>query len=179
MKKTKIIILDVSILILVALCDQCTKFLAVLHLKNQPPIVIIEGVLELRYLENVGAAFGLLPNQKFFFVFIAIIFLCAIAFFLSRTPADKKYNRLHVLLVMIAGGAIGNNMIDRLRLNYVIDFIFVPVVRLFGQPFPIFNVADIFITVPTVILIILMIFVYKDTDFEFLSFKPRKYREYK
>ena len=179
MKKAKIIIWDVIILVLVVLSDQYTKYLAVLHLKNQPPIVIIEDVLELRYLENVGAAFGLLPNQKFFFVFIAIIFLCVIAFFLSRTPADKKYNGLHILLVMIAGGAIGNNMIDRLRLNYVIDFIFVPVVRLFGQPFPIFNVADIFITVPTLILIILMIFVYKDTDFEFLSFKPRKYREYK
>jgi signal peptidase II len=79
---------------------------------------------------------------------------------------------------MISAGALGN-MVDRLRLNYVVDFIFVPIVRLFGRSFPIFNFADILVTVPTLILCILILFFYKDEDFQFLSFKQRKYREFK
>ena len=176
--KTKMLIIDVILLALVIFSDQYSKHLAVLRLKGAPPFVIIEDVFEFTYLENVGAAFGMLPNQKLFFVFIAVIFLGVIAFVLSKTPDGKKYIGLHILLTMVSGGAIGN-MADRLRLNYVVDFIFVPVVRLFGQPFPVFNVADIFITVPTVVLIFFIIIVYKDADFEFLSFKQRKYRELK
>jgi signal peptidase II len=158
--------------------DQYTKYLAVVNLKDKAAYVIVEDVFLFNYLENVGAAFGMLPNQKFFFVFIAFIFLCVMAFVLTRMPNKKKYIILHILLSMIAAGAIGN-MVDRLRLNYVVDFIYVPIVKLFGQPFPIFNIADILLTVPTVVLIILILFVYKDKDFEFLSFTQRKYREFK
>ncbi|MDR2547714.1 MAG: signal peptidase II [Lachnospiraceae bacterium] len=177
-KKTKIIITDLILLALVVFADQYSKYLAVINLKGKPSYVIIEGVFELKYLENIGAAFGLLPNQKIFFVFIAIVFIAVIGFVLLKTPAEKKYNSIHYLLTLIAGGAIGN-MIDRLRLDYVVDFIFVPIVRLFGQPFPVFNVADMFITVPSLILVIMISFVYKDKDFEFLSFKQRRYRELK
>jgi signal peptidase II len=177
-RKTIIIIFDIILLALLVFADQYTKYLAVINLKNQPAYSIIDGVFKFNYLENVGAAFGLLPNQKFFFVFVAIIFLFAIAFVLIKTPDKKKFTIVHILLTMISAGAIGN-MIDRLRLNYVVDFIYVPVVRLFGQPFPIFNVADILVTVPTFVLIFLILFVYKDEDYEFLSFKQRKYREFK
>ncbi|MCL2718476.1 MAG: signal peptidase II [Lachnospiraceae bacterium] len=177
-KKAQLIIFDLILLVLLVFADQYTKYLAVINLKNQPAYSIIDGVFEFNYLENVGAAFGMLPNQKVFFVFIAIVFLCVIAFVIWKTPVKRKFISLHILLTMISAGAIGN-MIDRLRLNYVVDFIYVPIVRLFGQPFPIFNIADILVTVPTAILIILIMFVYKDADFEFLSFKQRKYRELK
>lgn len=176
--KVRMLIIDFLLLALLVIADQYTKYLAVINLKNQPAYSIIDGVFEFNYLENVGAAFGMLPNQKFFFVFIAVVFLCVIAYVLLKTPPKKKFIALHILLTMISGGAIGN-MIDRIRLNYVVDFIYVPIVRLFGQPFPIFNLADIFITVPTVILIVLIMFVYKDADFDFLSFKQQKYREFK
>jgi signal peptidase II len=176
--KAKLIAFDLGLLGLVVAADQYTKHLAVQNLKNQPAFIIVDGILEFNYLENVGAAFGMLPNQKFFFVFVAVIFLCVIAFVLTRTPHKKRFIVLHILLTMIAGGAVGN-MIDRLRLTYVVDFIYVPVVKLFGQSFPIFNVADMFLTVPTFVLIILILFVYKEDDFEFLSFKQRKYRELK
>jgi signal peptidase II len=177
-RKTIMIVFDVILLALLVLADQYTKHLAVINLKNQPAYSIIDGILEFNYLENVGAAFGLLPNQKFFFVFVAIIFLCVIAFVIIKAPDKKKFIVLHILLTMISAGAIGN-MVDRLRLNYVVDFIFVPIVRLFGRSFPIFNVADILVTVPTLILCILILFFYKDEDFQFLSFKQRKYREFK
>jgi signal peptidase II len=176
--KAKLIAVDLGVLGLVVAVDQYTKQLAVQNLKNQPAFSIVDGVLEFNYLENVGAAFGMLPNQKFFFVFVALIFLCVIAFVLTRTPNKKRFVVLHILLTMIAGGAVGN-MIDRLRLTYVVDFIYVPVVKFFGQSFPIFNVADMFLTVPTFVLIILILFVYKDGDFEFLSLQQRNYRELK
>ena len=144
-KKNKILLLDILFLVLLVSIDQYTKYIAVQKLKNQPAFNIINGVLEFNYLENRGAAFGMLQNQKFFFVFVAIIFLCVIAYVLVKVPLQKKYNRIHILLVMIAGGAIGN-LIDRLRLDYVVDFIYIVLIN-----FPIFNVADMYVTCSTVI----------------------------
>ena len=172
-KKNKILLLDILFLVLLVSIDQYTKYIAVQKLKNQPAFNIINGVLEFNYLENRGAAFGMLQNQKFFFVFVAIIFLCVIAYVLVKVPLQKKYNRIHILLVMIAGGAIGN-LIDRLRLDYVVDFIYIVLIN-----FPIFNVADMYVTFSTVILIIHVLFVYKEKDFYFHSFKQKKFRELK
>lgn len=172
-KKVKIILLDLLFLILLVALDQYTKYIAVQKLKNQPAFNIINGVLEFNYLENRGAAFGMLQNQKVFFVFVAVIFLCVIAYVLIKVPQEKKYNRIHVFLVMIAGGAIGN-LIDRLRLDYVVDFIYIVLIN-----FPIFNVADMYVTFSTVLLIIQVLFVYKENDFNFLSFKQKKFRELK
>ena len=169
--KVKLLIFDFMLLILLVCVDQFTKYTAVL--KNQPAFNIIDGVLEFNYLENRGAAFGMLQNQKSFFVFVAVIFLGVIIYVLTKTPDDKKYTKLHFLLVMIAGGAIGN-MIDRLKLDYVVDFIYIVLIN-----FPIFNVADMYVTFSTVILIIKILFVYNENDFNFLSFKKRKFRELK
>ena len=171
--KVKLLIFDLLLLILLVCVDQFTKYTAVLKLKNQPAFNIIDGVLEFNYLENRGAAFGMLQNQKSFFVFVAVIFLGVIIYVLIKTPDDKKYTKLHFLLVMIAGGAIGN-MIDRLKLDYVVDFIYIVLIN-----FPIFNVADMYVTFSTVILIIQILFVYSENDFHFLSFKKRKFRELK
>ena len=88
-------------------------------------------------------------------------------------PDDKKYKVLHALLSMIAAGAIGN-MIDRMRLDYVVDFIYFVLIN-----FPIFNVADIYVSLSTVALVILLLFYYKDSDLSFISFKQKKYRELK
>ena len=171
--KVKLLIFDFLFLIVLVAIDQITKYAAVIKLKNQPAFNIIDGVLEFNYLENRGAAFGMLQNQKMFFVFVAVIFLGVIIYVLFKAPAEKKYFSMHILLVLIAGGAIGN-MIDRLRLDYVLDFIYFVLIN-----FPIFNVADIYVTVSTVILVIQVLFVYKDNDFDFLSFKQKKYRELK
>lgn len=171
--KIKILLLDLLFLLLLIFVDQFTKYAAVLKLKNQPAFNIINGVLEFNYLENRGAAFGMLQNQKIFFVFVAVIFLGVIIYVLAKAPVDKKYNKLHFLLVMIAGGAIGN-LIDRLRFDYVVDFIYIVLIN-----FPIFNVADMYVTFSTVILIIQVLFVYKENDFNFLSFNQKKFRELK
>ena len=167
------LILDFLMLMFGVAMDQITKYYAVIKLKNQPAYNLIDGVLEFNYLENKGAAFGMLQNQKIFFVFVALIFIGVIAFVIFRIPQEKKYCSLHVLLVMISAGAIGN-LIDRLRFDYVVDFIYLVFIN-----FPIFNVADIFVTVSTAILIIQILFVYKENDFNFLSFNPQKFRELK
>lgn len=178
MKKEKIlrlrlIVIDVILLIILVLIDQYTKYLAVINFKNQPAFSIISGVLEFNYLENKGAAFGLLQNQKVFFVFVAVILLLVIAYVIYKLPLKKKYNKLHFLLVMVSAGAIGN-MIDRVRLDYVVDFIYFVFIN-----FPIFNVADMYVTISVSILAFLVLFIYKEEDFEFLSFKQKKYREIK
>lgn len=173
-KKKKILfVIDFIILILLISLDQFTKYLAVLKLKEQSAFDIIPGILELNYLENRGAAFGMLKNQKFFFVFVAIVIIGLIIYFLYKAPDTKKFNILHLLLVMIASGAIGN-MLDRIRLDYVVDFIYLVIIQ-----FPIFNVADIYVTVATAMLVILLLFVYKEEDLNFLSFKQNKIREIK
>ncbi len=172
-RKIKFFIFDFILLIVLVFIDQITKYQAVIRLKNQPAFSFIDGVLEFNYLENKGAAFGMLQNQKVFFVFVAAIFLIVILYVLGRVPDDKKFNKLHILLIMISGGAIGN-LIDRLRLDYVVDFIYIVLIN-----FPIFNVADMFVTISTFILVILVLFVYKENDFNFLSFNQKKFRELK
>ncbi|MDE7332140.1 MAG: signal peptidase II [Lachnospiraceae bacterium] len=172
-KKRKLLIFDVLLMIVLAAADQFTKYLAVIKLKDQPSFDIISGVLELSYLENRGAAFGMLQNQKVFFVFVAVVFLCAIVYVLLKAPSQNKYYSLHFLLVMIAAGAIGN-LIDRLRLDYVVDFIYIVLIN-----FPIFNVADMYVTISAAILVILMLFVYKEEDFAFLGFHQAQASEAK
>ena len=172
-KKIKFLCFDFILLAILIALDQITKYLAVIKLKSQPAYNIIDGVLEFNYLENRGAAFGMLQNQKIFFVFVAAIFLCVIVYVLIKVPTDKKFNSLHIFLTMIAAGAIGN-MIDRLRFDYVVDFIYIVLIN-----FPIFNVADIYVTVSTFFFIIQILFVYEENDFNFLSFKQKKFRELK
>ena len=85
----------------------------------------------------------------------------------EELPADKKYIYLKLLCFLITAGGIGN-LIDRVRLDYVIDFIyFAPI------DFPVFNVADIYVSVGMVFLFIVVLFYYKDEDFEFLKWKNK------
>ncbi|MCR4596673.1 MAG: signal peptidase II [Lachnospiraceae bacterium] len=166
------LIIDAVIMCLLIVADQYTKALAVVMLKDKPAIPIISGILEFNYLENRGAAFGMMQNQKIFFIFVAVIILGCIIYMLVKAPAQKKYMILHILLVFIAAGAIGN-MIDRLSLNYVVDFIYIKAIN-----FPIFNVADIYVTVSTILLAIVLVFVYKDDDLRFMSFRASGFRTF-
>lgn len=171
MKRASLLVTDFMLFVILVIADQLTKHLAVVRLKNQAAYNLINGILEFNYLENRGAAFGVLQNQKYFFVFVALIFIGVIVFVLIKVPTQKKYYSLNILLVMIAAGAIGN-MIDRVRYDYVVDFIYLVCIQ-----FPIFNMADIYVTTATVILVFQILFVYKTNDFNFLSFNPKKFRE--
>lgn len=169
-RKTILLIADLAAVILLTWFDQFTKNLAVLYLKEKPSVPILKDILVLQYLENKGAAFGMLQNQKIFFIFIEILILFVIGFVLIRMPSHKKYRLMHVILVLVASGAIGN-MIDRVVQDYVVDFIYFVLID-----FPIFNVADIYVTCATVIFIVVVLFYYKEEDFAFLSVKQKMQR---
>ena len=139
--------------------DQWTKFLTVTLLKGKAPFVLIDGVLELRYLENHGAAFGILQGQQgLFFVLTgaAILFLCWAYGF--RIPSGRAYLPVNLICVLILSGALGN-LIDRLRLSYVVDFIYFKLID-----FPIFNVADCYVSVSAVFLALLLLFPCRGLD---------------
>ena len=169
-RKTVILIVDLVMMVLLTFLDQFTKYLAVLYLKGQPSVPILKNILVLQYLENKGAAFGMLQNQKIFFIFIEILILLVIAFVLFRIPSHKKYTLMHVILVLVAGGAVGN-MIDRVLQDYVVDFIYIELID-----FPIFNLADIYVTFATAVFVIAVLFYYKEEDFAFLSVKQKMLR---
>ena len=161
--------IDILIIFAGVILDQVTKYFAVLYLKGQEAILLIPGVLELRYLENRGAAFGILQGGKIVFLIITPIVLLVAAYVLFRMPDGGKYRVLRILLDCIIIGAVGN-MIDRIRLDYVVDFIYISLID-----FPIFNVADMFVSIATVVGAVLLLFGpgYKDEDFSFLSLKKK------
>lgn len=161
--KVKLLCMDVLIAALLLVFDQFTKHLAVVCLKGKEAFVLIDGVLELDYLENRGAAFGMLQNQKFFLVAVGIVFMTVICYFLIRLPDKKKYFVIHILASAIIAGGLGN-MIDRIRLDFVVDFISFVLID-----YPIFNVADIYVVVATIAVFVLLLFVYKEEDLDFLS----------
>ena len=149
--------------------DQFTKYLAITYIKDNP-ITILEGVFQLRYLENHGAAFGMLQNQQWFFLIITVVTLGIVTFIYLRLPKEKHFIPLRICLVILVAGAIGN-MIDRIRFQYVVDIFYFELID-----FPIFNVADIFATVSTLVLILLFLFYYSEEDFDliFQIFKSKR-----
>lgn len=168
MKKNIAISIDILAMCILVLIDQFTKRLAVVNLKDQNPVILIDKILQFRYLENRGAAFGMLQNKKLLFVFIAIVMLTAIFYALFKIPMAKKYLIWHVFLCFIAAGGIGN-MIDRIMHDYVIDFIYFILID-----FPIFNFADILVTIGTILLFIDLLFVKKEEDLAFLKLEIHK-----
>ena len=167
-KRMKRGIVGAVIATLLVILDQFTKYLAVVHLKDQANIVLLEGVFELQYLENRGAAFGIMQGQKLFFVlFTSIAMIGIIWFFLNKIPEEKKYRFLDIICILLFAGGIGN-FIDRIRLNYVVDFFYFSLID-----FPIFNVADIYVTIAAFAMVILGMFYYRDEDYD-LIFPSKK-----
>lgn len=162
--KLKINVFGIVFLIIATFLDQISKSLAVSFLKDKAPIDLIPGVFELRYLENQGAAFGLFQHRQILFVIIAIIILIAGFLFYQNFPMTSRFLPIRLCILCIASGAIGN-MIDRVILGYVVDFFYFVMID-----FPIFNVADIYVTVSIAVLIILILFYYSDDDMQYFSF---------
>ena len=152
---------------LLTAADQWTKAVSAEKLKNEP-YVLIRGVLEFRYLENHGMAFSLLQNQMTFFFIGTVVFFSVALYFWFRLPKTRKMRWLRLILIVLAAGGLGN-FIDRCRFRYVRDFIYFSLID-----FPIFNVADIFVTVSATVLVLLILFYYKDEDFEGVIKKREK-----
>lgn len=175
MKKNRVLTYILSFLVFTILivADQITKVLSVQHLKGQPPVDIIKDVLQLTYVQNTGAAWGMMSGWQTFFIILTSIMFLAVVFIYIITPMEKKYNILRWVLVVLGAGAIGN-LIDRIMNGYVHDFIYFKIID-----FPVFNVADICVTLSMFTMIFLVIFKYKDADFDYIKnfFKKNKEKE--
>jgi len=167
-KKVLRIIIDILAILLFIFLDQFTKYLAVVKLKYNPPYVLIDGVLELNYLENKGAAFGMLQDKRTLFIFMTVIMLTVVFYVLIKLPDEKKFVSWQIFLCLICAGGIGN-MIDRVRFDYVVDFIYFVLID-----FPVFNLADILITIGTVLFFIVILFLTKEEELQFLRFNIRR-----
>ena len=165
-KITNLGIWMVSVLVLV-LTDQYTKLLAVAHLKNQQPFIIWDGVFELLYSENRGAAFGIMQGRQFFFFLVAFVVVAAAVYLMLRMPAldARRYHWLRICVILITAGALGN-MVDRIAQGYVVDFFYFSLIN-----FPIFNVADIYVTTATALLLFLFCFYYKEEELACFQWK--------
>jgi signal peptidase II len=129
---------------------------------------VIRDVFEFYYLENTGTAWGMFAGARIIFLIITLLVVAIVFYVLLKLPCRKRFIPMYISLVLLAAGGIGN-FIDRLILGYVRDFLYFKLIN-----FPIFNVADSYVTVGLILFIILILFVYDEKDFSFLPFIKEK-----
>lgn len=142
----------IFIIIVGLILDRLTKIYAINNFIENP----IEGpIINLTYLENRGAAFGILQDKRIFFLLITVAIVLYL-FYHFYTTYKTNPKILNVALAMIISGALGN-FYDRLVNSYVVDFIEFSFVN-----FPVFNIADIFVTLGCALMIIYIVFIHED-----------------
>ena len=120
--------------------------------------VLIDGVLVIMPTKNFGAGFSLLSGLTWLLITLTIVF---IVLFIAYNLFFQKKSKLYaVASALILTGAVGN-LIDRFAFGYVRDFIYLQFIN-----FPVFNIADCYVTVSMILLLILILFYYKDEDLE-------------
>ncbi len=139
----------IAIILLTILLDQLTKYLTVLYLQPIDTLPIIKDVLHLTYVENPGAAFGMMKDARWLFMTVSTVAIIGLLVYLF---VKKSHNKLeNTALCFIIGGGIGN-MIDRITLEYVVDMIDFRLIN-----FAVFNVADSFVCVGAGMLMLYLI----------------------
>ena len=160
---TIVILVDLFILAVLLTADLLSKHYAASYLLSHGgSYEAIKGVLTFRYSENRGAAFGIFTDSRVFLcVFVGVVVLALVAYMVYHI-VKKKYKEkggvfLHVALSFILAGGIGN-LVDRIALGYVRDFIeYTFIYTLFERDFAICNLADVFLTVGVVMVVIYLI----------------------
>jgi len=136
--------------------DQISKYAALILLKPLGSSGFIPGFLRLSFVENRGAAFGILQGQRLIFVVFTVVVAVAIIYYFIKIPNEKNCNKLKFSLILILAGAVGN-CIDRICRGYVIDFF-----DFEFMDFYVFNVADICVVIGIILLAVFMLFVFKE-----------------
>ena len=148
-RETKSLICGVVWFLVLTAADQLAKLAAASCLKGRASLKLIPGVFELYYLENRGAAFGILRGKQPLLALIALLVVLSIAFVYKRIPPEKKFVPLRI---------------DRLTHNYVIDFLYFSLID-----FPVFNLADCYVSIGIILMMVLLFTYYRDESFEFLN----------
>ena len=141
-------LLSLGAVILGVLIDALTENLAVKHLKGEDPVPLWRGVLRFSYVENPGAAWGMLANHRWVFMLFSALAIVVIVIYLIRRDPPLS---LFLSLSLILAGGIGN-MIDRTFRGSVVDFI-----EFYLFEFPVFNVADCLVVVGSGLLVFWLI----------------------
>lgn len=153
------LVVSFIIIALLVLADQLIKFLVSVYLKPVTTVAVIKGVLNFTYVENTGAVFGSFSTYTVLLTVVSVILLAVTVFFLATKKSKSKI--VNSCLILMVSGGIGN-IIDRIRLHYVVDFIEPVFVN-----FAVFNFADCLITVGAFTLIIyLFVEMYKDSSLQ-------------
>ncbi len=166
--------------------DQISKYWATMALKGKNDIYLIKNMLRLHYLDggNTGAAWGIFPGKQILFILFTVLALVVINIFIRNIQAlkdtphqetyrqKKRYTMLQYSLALLMAGAIGN-VIDRILHGYVTDFIYFKHTISFGPKiafhikidFPIFNLADCYVTISCIFILFIVFFLLKENDF--------------
>ena len=142
-----IIALYIIFITILVLLDQFAKRAVVQNMALGESIEIIKGFFSLTYVRNYGAGFSILQNATFFLLAMTVIACGALFYLLLKSDEKDLYSKMSYLLII--SGAMGN-FIDRIRYGYVVDFLDF---KIFGYNYPVFNVADCFVTVGCFMLI--------------------------
>ncbi len=144
----------IILILLLTAIDQLTKWYFFINQIQFEKFQVIKDFFYLTYLENRGAAFGILQNFRWAFIVLTII---AVGFMIWYFIKNKN-TLLRISMTLLISGAIGN-FIDRLSRGFVVDFLdFYP----FGYDFPVFNVADIWVCIGVALLVYYVIFIYEE-----------------
>ncbi len=140
------------VIIVLILVDQISKFLVLKYLKPIRTYPLIQNFFHLTYAENRGAAFSILQGKQCFLIVTTILFTMFLIYFLIKLPTGNDTLLIRISLTLIIGGAIGN-LVDRIRLGFVVDFFDFRYIN-----FAIFNTADSFVVVGTILLAFIILF---------------------
>ncbi|MCL2854551.1 MAG: signal peptidase II [Defluviitaleaceae bacterium] len=171
MKIVKKYVLPLLVVLGILGIDQLSKFMAIQNLPYRQEVVVLDGIFSLFRLNNTGMAFGLLEGQRWLLAVMTVVILGFLAFFYTVLPQNKVGKAYRFTILMLAGGALGN-LVDRLfRETGVVDFF---MITAFDGFFPwVFNVADVFVVVPVIVMAVLTFFL-KEEDMKKMKWKRKK-----
>ena len=134
--------------LVVILLDMVSKYIVSRLLIVNESVMIIKNFFNITYVRNTGAAFSIFSGNTFLVMIVSFIIIIGIILYISKNKPSNKMEKVAYSLIL--GGAIGN-FIDRIIYGYVRDFIEIDI---FGWDYPIFNLADVFVVVGVILLVI-------------------------
>lgn len=152
--------------VLLIFVDQITKYFSRIYLK-EAPVSLWNGVFSLHYLENRGAVWGIFQGKIDFFLIAFVVLIALMIYVYIKMPKTRHYLPLFWIITFLAAGAIGNT-IDRICFGFVTDFLYFELID-----FPIFNIADCYLTVCSILTVVLVFTRYKEDSFSFLTLRRK------
>lgn len=166
-KYIKYIIIEIIVVLAVVTIDQITKLTIYESVNENGKMNIIKGVLSFTAVQNTGASFGIFNDKTVLLSIVSCVCSVGLIVFLIYTIKHRNL-LLRISLIMIIGGAIGN-LIDRVFLGYVRDFVYFELIN-----FAVFNLADSALVIGTILLVIYVIFFYNEKDEKGNNIKKKK-----